>query len=116
MFPGYIFARFDADRLLHKVWYTRGVHSVIGFGGSPSPIADEVINLLQTQVGEDGYIKLGDDLKRGDKIVVTEGPLKNFVGVFERRMQGSERVMVLLDTVSYQGRLAVESDAVKKAA
>ena len=116
MFPGYIFARFDADRLLHKVWYTRGVHSVIGFGGSPSPVADEVIDLLQTQVGEDGYVKLGDDLKRGDKIVVTEGPLKNFVGVFERRMKGSERVMVLLDTVSYQGRLAIESDAVKKAA
>lgn len=116
MFPGYIFARFDAERLLHKVWYTRGVHSVVGFGESPSPIADDVIDLLQAQVGEDGYVKLGVELKRGDKIVVTEGPLKNFVGVFERRMKGSERVMVLLDMVSYQGRLAVDSDAVRKAA
>lgn len=116
MFTGYIFARFDADRLLHKVWYTRGVQSVISFGGSPAPIADEVIELLQAQVSEDGYIRLGEELKHGDKIIVTEGPLKNFVGVFERRMKGSERVMVLLDTVSFQGRLAVESDAVKKAA
>ena len=116
MFSGYIFARFDAARLLHKVWYTRGVHSVIGFGGSASPIDDEVINLLQSQVGEDGFVRLGDDLKHGDKVVVTDGPLKNFVGVFERRMKGSERVMVLLDTVSYQGRLAVEKEAVKKAA
>ena len=116
MFPGYIFARFDAARLLHKVWYTRGVHSVISFGGSASPIDDEVIDLLRAQVGEDGFVQLGDELKRGDKIVVTDGPLKNFVGVFERRMKGSERVMVLLDTVSYQGRLAVERNTVKKAA
>jgi transcriptional antiterminator RfaH len=116
MFPGYLFARFDAERLLHKVWYTRGVHSVIGFGGSPAPIDDEVLELLQAQVGEDGYVRLGDELNPGDKIVVTQGPLKNFVGVFERRMKGSERVMMLLDTVNYHGRLVVESDAVKKAA
>lgn len=116
MFPGYIFARFDAASLLAKVWYTRGVQSVVGFGASPSPIDDGVIELLQSQVGEDGFVRLGGELRQGDKIVITEGPLKDFVGVFERGLKGSDRVMVLLDTVSYQGRMTVERDAVKRAA
>jgi transcriptional antiterminator RfaH len=116
MFPGYIFARFDADRLLSKVWYTRGVNHVVGFGGSPAPIDDEVIELMQLRVGDDGFVRLGDELRRGDKIVITDGALKNFVGVFERGLKGNERVMVLLDAVSYQGRLSVERAAVKKAA
>lgn len=116
MFPGYIFARFDAGRLLHKVWYTRGVHSVLGFGLNPTPIDDEVIALLQAQVSEDGFVHPGGELKRGDKVVITEGALKNFAGVFERRMKGSERVMVLLDTINYRIRLTVDRDAMARAA
>lgn len=115
MFPGYLFARFDADLLLSKIWYTRGVNSVVGFGGLPAPVDDEVIELLKSQVGQDGFIKLDGELRRGDKVFITDGPLKNFAGVFESRLKGSDRVMVLLNTVSYQGRLLVESSAVKKA-
>ncbi len=116
MFPRYIFARFDAERLLHKVCYTRGVKNVVCFGGSPMPIDDEVITLLQARVGADGYVKLGGELQHGDRIVITGGPLKDFAGVFERGMKDSERVMVLLTTISYQGRLSVDRELVRKVA
>ncbi|MCA1568627.1 MAG: hypothetical protein LC803_23875 [Acidobacteria bacterium] len=116
MFPRYIFAKFDAADLLHKIWHTRGVHSVVCFGGSLVPIEVEVITLLQAQVDENGYIRLGEELKRGDRVVVTDGLLKDFAGVFERNMKDNERVMVLLTTISYQGRLCVEKGLVRKVA
>ncbi|MDT7540863.1 MAG: transcriptional antiterminator RfaH [Acidobacteriota bacterium] len=114
MFPRYIFAKFNVVNLLHKICHTRGVHSVVCFGGAPVSIEDEIITLLQARVGEDGYLKLGEELKCGDKVVITDGPLKDFAGVFERDMEDSERVMVLLTTISYQGRLCVERGLVRK--
>jgi transcriptional antiterminator RfaH len=116
MFPRYIFAKFDAAKQLHKIWYTRGVHSVVCFGGSPVLIEDEIMALLQSRVGADGYVGLGEELKSGDKVVITDGPLKDFSGVFERDMKDSERVMVLLTAISYQGRLCVERALVRKVA
>src|SRR5215216_1172190 len=47
LFPRYIFARFKARDLLHKVWFTRGVHSVVGCGNIPSPVDDQIIDLIQ---------------------------------------------------------------------
>jgi transcriptional antiterminator RfaH len=116
MFPRYIFAKFDAANLLHKIWHTRGIHNVVCFGGSLVSIEDEIIELLQAQVGGDGYIKLGEELKRGDKVVITNGLLKDFAGVFERDMKDDERVMVLLTAISYQGCLCIEKGLVRKAA
>src|SRR5260370_13218994 len=49
MFPRYAFAWFDASILLRKVWYTRGVHSVVSFGGSPTKVDDSAIELIQSQ-------------------------------------------------------------------
>src|SRR5256885_1737905 len=40
LFPRYIFARFNADKQLAKIWFTRGVHEVVCFGRSPA-LVDE---------------------------------------------------------------------------
>lgn len=36
LFPGYLFARFALSRLLQKVRFTRGVHSVVCIGSDPA--------------------------------------------------------------------------------
>lgn len=115
LFPGYIFARFDAARLLHKVHYTRGVHVVVSFDHQPVAIEDEVIELIKSQVGEDGFIRLGGDLKRGDKVTIKDGSLQGLCGVFDRHMNDSSRVMVLLTLINYQASVVVEKDLVQKA-
>src|SRR5215216_116169 len=56
LFPGYVFANFDASTMLHKVWFTRGVHSVVSFGGSPVPVSDEIISLIRSRIGQDGFV------------------------------------------------------------
>ena len=63
---------------------------------------------------DDGYIQIGAKLKAGDKVMIKNGPFKNFQGIFERRMNDSERVMILLDTISFQGHISIEQEMVEK--
>jgi len=115
-FPRYLFAKFEVDRFLHKVWFTRGVQSVVNCGGSPSVVDEEIIAFLQTRTNSDGFVQLREDFKPGDKVVMKNGVLENLVGLFERETNDSERVMVLLETINYQGHVIVERDALRKVA
>jgi transcriptional antiterminator RfaH len=115
LFPRYLFAKFNANKLLPKIWFTRGVHAVVSFGGSPASIDDEIIQIIHAQIDESGFVRIGENLKRGDKVIIKAGPLKNFMGVFERDLKGNERVMVLLPAISYQGRVVVNRDLIEKA-
>ena len=79
LFPRYFFARFIASDLLHKVRFTRGVYDVVSCGGNPSPVDNEIISTIQSRVGEDGAIKLDDELQPGVQVRIEDGPFKNFV-------------------------------------
>jgi len=114
LFPRYIFARFDAATMLHKVWFTRGVNNVVSFGGNPLPVSDEIISVLQSKLDADGLVRPADDLTFGDKVRITCGHLRDFEGVFERKIKASDRVVILLSAVSFQGCVEVESHRVEK--
>jgi transcriptional antiterminator RfaH len=114
LFTRYIFARFDASRLLHKINYTRGVESVVSFGGSLVPIDDKIIDLIKDRVDEDGFIRLGEELKYGDKVTIKFGPLKNLGGIFQKRMKASDRVRILLNAASYQSHLLIDREMIER--
>lgn len=114
LFPNYIFARFDAGAMLHKVGFTRGVHGVVSFGSVPASVDDELMAIIRERVGEDGFIKIGGELKPGDRVIIKAGAFENFAGVFERELADSERVRILLDTVSYRSRITIDRALVKK--
>lgn len=116
LFPRYIFARFDAERLMRKVHFTRGVHSVVRFNSEAVKVDDGVIALIRSRIREDGFVKLGEDLNVNDKVVIKNGVLRNFEGVFERRIKASDRIMILLTAISYQGRVSIEEQMVEKVA
>jgi transcriptional antiterminator RfaH len=102
--------------LYHKVRYTRGVRQLVSFGDSPAVIDEEVITMIQSRIGEDGLVRVDtdEDLKLGDQVVIKDGPLKSFAGIFEREMKGVERVRILIQTVSYQAHVEIERNMVKK--
>ena len=114
LFPRYIFARFSASRSLHKISYTRGVQRVVSFDDKPTPIDDEVIALLQARVDTEGFMRVGEPLKPGDKVRVKDGPWKALVGVVERQHKSNERIMILLDSLKFQSRLTIEKHWVEK--
>ncbi len=114
LFTNYIFARFRADRLLHKVCFTRGVHRVVSFGNAPKAVDDEIIALLHSREDADGFIRTEDEFVEGDRVVIKDGPLKDFVGVFQKEMKAPARVDILLSTVSYQAHVQIEKGRIRK--
>jgi transcriptional antiterminator RfaH len=115
-FPGYIFARFDGFKMLHNIHFTRGVAYVVGFGKGPAPISDEVISEIYARMDGDGFIRTVIELDPGDEVVIRSGLLRNFVGVFERELRGSERVQILLRTVAYSAHVEISRLDVAKLA
>ena len=114
LFPSYIFSRFSYDELFHKVRYTRGVHSLVSFNNKPAVVDDEIVELLRLQMESDGCVKTFDDLKTGDEVIIKSGRFQDFCGVFERGMPDSDRVRILLNTVSFQPHIVVDRAFVKK--
>ena len=113
MFPRYAFARFNANRLLHRVCITRGVRGVVSFAGVPARVEDSIIELMKNQTGDDGFVQIGAEFKTGDHVKVKCGLLANFVGVFDHKVDSNDRVAILLTAVSFQGRLVIESEFIE---
>lgn len=107
LFPGYIFARFDGLKALHNIHFTRGVAYVVSFGGVPAPISDEVIGEIYARMDEHGVIRNTTALNPGDEVIIQSGLLRDFVGVFERELPGTQRVQILLRTVAYSVHVEV---------
>lgn len=114
LFPGYIFARFDASRMLPKVRFTRGVWYVVSFGDEPAAIAEEVIAELRSRLDERGFVRKLNPLRCGDVVRIESGPLKDFLGVFEEDLPHNERVRILLKTVGYSAHVDISRFNVKK--
>jgi transcriptional antiterminator RfaH len=113
LFPRYIFARFPLLEL-HKVRYTRGVFDIVSFGNCPTPVGDDMITSFKARIGSDGFVSIGDALDIGDEVVIKGGSLSGLTGIFERQMKDSERVMILLNSLSYQAHIVIERGLVEK--
>jgi len=77
-------------------------------------VDDDVIRIVKDRVDQSGFVKLGEDMKQGDRVVIKAGPLREFEGIFERKLKDNERITVLLTTISYQGRLVINKDLIEK--
>jgi len=116
-FPGYAFLSFEFPAQYQMVKYTRGVKRIVGNDAGPIPIPEEIVQGIKTRE-KDGVIvleKYGAEPGIGDEIEVMEGPLKGLKGIFKKEIGDKERVMILLNYVSYQGLLLIEKGKLKKA-
>jgi len=115
-FPGYGFVYFDFPAQYQLVKYTRGVKKVVGSMEAPTTIHEEVIREIKSRE-IDGLIELykyGEEPEVGDEIEVMEGPLKGLRGMFKKELTAKERVIILLNYVTYQGQLIIEKEKLKK--
>lgn len=115
-FPGYEFIYFDFPDQYRLVKYTRGVKKVVGVREIPVPIPEEVISEIKSRE-VNGLVeidKYGEKPVVGDEIEVVEGPLRGLRGVFKKELTAKERVLILLNYVTYQAQLIIEKEKLKK--
>lgn len=102
LFPCYLFAQFDKEKYAHLITYTRGVRYIVG-KKNPIVVYDEIINAIKEGMEEGGLVVIKPGrFEKGDKVLVREGPFKDFYGIFERESKGNERVMILLQAIHYK--------------
>jgi transcriptional antiterminator RfaH len=112
LFPGYLFARFDIPSQYRAVTYARGVRQIVSFGGGPSVVDESIIEAIQAQA-TDGVIELPENrLSPGQVVRIKDGPLFGLEAVFERKLSGTSRAVLLLKAISFQARIILGSQHV----
>ncbi len=115
MFPGYIFVRFHPVDEFRLVKYTRGIKAIVNFGGRIVPVRDDLIDFIKSRL-EDGMATIEQRrFQEGERVVIKEGPFKNLSGVFEKELDGKERVAILLDGIQYCARMEIDRDLIASA-
>ncbi|MFB0521065.1 MAG: transcription termination/antitermination protein NusG [Desulfatiglandales bacterium] len=107
LLPGYVFVHTNLNP--HDYWdiiKTYGVVRIIGIRGKPVPVKEEEILSLQILHGTDRTVRNQAYMKRGDRIMIMEGPLKGLAGFYLRHKGKSDKVVVSIDLL--QRSLAVE--------
>jgi transcriptional antiterminator RfaH len=108
LFPCYIFGRFEPEKYLWMITYTRGVKKVVGNKDLPWPVTEDIIDFIRCNE-KDGFVSMRcEELKEDDTVRISEGPLAGLTGVFKKIIKGTERVMLLLNAIEYQARVIVE--------
>lgn len=114
LFPRYLFIRLGTG-LESQSWApirsTVGVSRLVTFGQTPAQIEDELIAELQVQT-DSAEVQLRH-FEPGEQVVVTDGP---FVGVeaIYQMADAEGRVMVLLNILSKQVKMAVPPSSIRK--
>jgi len=113
LFPRYLFAKFKTSELMRKISLTRGVNSVVNFGREAIAIDDEIIAIIKSQVGEDHFIRLDYNFEPGDKVIIKDGPFRNLMGIFDKKIKNTDRVRILLEAITFDIQLIIEEESIK---
>lgn len=117
LFPRYLFIHLDSG--VHDNWApirsTKGVQGFVRFGSDPAPVPLNLITSLQAQESMLGARAIDlDRYHHGDKVQITQGPFHGLEAIFQK-YDGEERVIVLLNILHKQTKLALSPTQLRAA-
>jgi Transcription termination factor nusG len=113
LFPGYLFVHLDGERQFHAVARTPGVKGFVTFGGVTPSVDTVLIEELRDREGPVGVIRCED--AASSEVRITEGPLRGFVALVERRLPARQRVCVLMELLQRQTLVELPERWVRRA-
>ncbi len=111
LFPCYLFAFFDEGEQEHMIRYTRGVKYIVG-KEHPLTVHPQIIEVIRERMEGDIVEPLSEKFDSGERVLIKEGPFKDFYGIFERHIPGRKRATILLEALYC--RLEVENRSLGK--
>lgn len=116
LFPGYLFGRFDLEQDYPLVRWARGVKKVLGAGGYPTPISEDVVEIIKGRTDPQGVVRVKHHFEPNDVVRIKTGHLKDFLGIFERWVSDGDRVRILLNLIGYQPAVEIHHSVLEKVA
>jgi transcription antitermination factor NusG len=98
-FPGYVFVHLDLSQVGESaLQWIPGASGFVTFGNELGYVPDNLIHALRKRVDEIHTAggELLRSIRKGDTVVIQDGPFKGCEAVFDERLSGSERVRVLM--------------------
>ena len=110
LFPGYVFCKFDVLTHRRAVTYATGVSRLVTFGTEPALVEETIIESIKSRMQDDFVTLAPVSFTAGQRLRITDGPLIGLEAVFESELSGSQRVALLLQSVTYQARVIIDRD------
>lgn len=114
LFPGYVFVKSDLnvyERL--EIVKTVGVVRLVGNKDGPIPVPNESVESLKIMVAGDNEVVTGTRFRKGDRVMVVEGPFAGVTGTFVR-YKGGGRVVVSIEALGQYAAVDVSQEHVEK--
>jgi transcription antitermination factor NusG len=108
LFPGYVFCQFDLS-LRSSVMSTSGVIDVVRVGTEPAQIDQCEIEAIQLVVDSPLAAEPYGDLVKGDRVTMTEGPLKGLSGTL-KEVRSSLRLVVSVELLCRSVLVEIDRD------
>ena len=110
LFPGYVFSRFSYEQRLLALG-TPGIHSIVGFGKTPSPIPDSEIDAIRSMLASGRRIEPWPHLRAGERVRIEDGCLRGLCGVLVRE-KDAWRVVVSVEVLERSVAVEVDRESV----
>jgi transcription antitermination factor NusG len=110
LFPRYVFCRFKIEERA-KILSILSVISIVGFGGRPSPVSDEEIEIIKNVAGSGLPISPSPAVYVGQRVRICDGALYGLEGILARMKSGC-RVIVNLDLLQRAVAVDVHRDLI----
>jgi transcription elongation factor/antiterminator RfaH len=109
LFPGYVFVKTDLHPHHHlEILKTAGVVRLIGNTDGPIPVPDQAVESLRIMVCSGGPVATGTRFRRGDSVMVVNGPFTGVTGQFVR-YRSADRVMVRIEALGQYASVEVDA-------
>ena len=115
LLPGYVFVHTDLQP--EQYWdiiKTVGVVRMVGFEGKPVPANDQEILSLMILNGTDRTVQNRAYMKKGDMVMIMEGPLKGLMGFYLCHKDQNDRVVVSIELLHRSLEVEIEDWALEK--
>lgn len=111
-FSCYLFMRVNLETVDYAKWqWLPGLRFIVSYGGLPVTLPETTINLIRAKLNkiEVSGNQPAKDLKPGDNVRITEGPLRDMLAVFDGPTTSSQRVQVLLTILGSVKKVKIDA-------